>query len=539
MIDSFQSHRFIRFAEDGNTAECLALIARTKCSESSEPSFDINAKDDEGWTALHKAAQNGHEATVLKLVELGACVYAVDGAGVTPLHLASRSGHVPTMRVLLSLHADPGAKDDYGWSPIHQTANRGRTRAVMALLESGADLLVEDKMGMTALHLASKAGTLDLVVLLLARGAVVNAKNGARKTAFDVARIGSAQAKLALIAYGAEKNNETSADADLEALGFGENQGKGFSISMHQAAARGGFYDRIRFLLSECPSLDPRDAPEHLAFLARQGLHTETASVIESCVASQAIDKALATLLPGSQEKLNADLFIAAKTGNGEGCVKLIQAGADVNACDKESWTPLHWAAHYQHSSTVGVLIHGGANLNAVDSKNATPLHRAAGYGDTETVLLLVEAGAPVNAADARGLSPLNWAKNALGVSPGQGAPDERTLSVKLQIVLALIAHGANPAHGPGELRATIASEAAVLGQFIRRIKALSDGGICALKDLLVFARRHERSDAASFIEALMAAVHAARGCVPSGQATLTQFKRFTLFTPLSAKPWF
>lgn len=109
MTDSFHIHRFIRLAEEGNTTECLALAEKTKRSgsgESSEPGFDINAKDDEGWTALHKAVQNGHKSIVLKLIDLGVSVHAVDGAGVTPLHMASRGGHVPTMKALLGSQAD-------------------------------------------------------------------------------------------------------------------------------------------------------------------------------------------------------------------------------------------------------------------------------------------------------------------------------------------------------------------------------------------------------------------------------------------------
>ncbi|XP_070796298.1 LOW QUALITY PROTEIN: protein phosphatase 1 regulatory subunit 16A [Pituophis catenifer annectens] len=51
----------------------------------------------------------------------------------------------------------------------------------------------------------------------------------------------------------------------------------------------------------------------------------------------------------------------------------LLEAGADVNACDSELWTPLHAAATCGHLHLVELLVQRGANLLAVNSDGNMP----------------------------------------------------------------------------------------------------------------------------------------------------------------------
>lgn len=66
----------------------------------------------------------------------------------------------------------------------------------------------------------------------------------------------------------------------------------------------------------------------------------------------------------------------------------------DVTKLDKNGLTPLHWALRntmkiYDVSSTVAKLIGNGANINAKDKESQTPLHYAARYGNLQAVELL------------------------------------------------------------------------------------------------------------------------------------------------------
>jgi ankyrin repeat protein len=103
----------------------------------------------------------------------------------------------------------------------------------------------------------------------------------------------------------------------------------------------------------------------------------------------------------------------------------LLDAGADVNACDTHGRTPLYWAAFSSHFSdvardaarrdgVVAALLARGASVGCADALRRTPLHIAAGGKDGGAVhALAVAPGADVDALDAVGLSPLACAAGA------------------------------------------------------------------------------------------------------------------------------
>jgi ankyrin repeat protein len=70
----------------------------------------------------------------------------------------------------------------------------------------------------------------------------------------------------------------------------------------------------------------------------------------------------------------------------------LIDNGADVNAVDKNGWTPLHFATKY-NEKTVKLLIDKGADVNAVDKEGWTPLHFTTKYNQKTITKLLIGNG--------------------------------------------------------------------------------------------------------------------------------------------------
>ncbi len=87
----------------------------------------------------------------------------------------------------------------------------------------------------------------------------------------------------------------------------------------------------------------------------------------------------------------------------------LIDKGADVNAKNRRSSTPLHWAIHDE--AKVRLLLSKGANVNAKQVEGRTPLYLAAMLGNgVPTMRLLLSRGADANLASANGQTPLMMA---------------------------------------------------------------------------------------------------------------------------------
>jgi ankyrin repeat protein len=105
--------------------------------------------------------------------------------------------------------------------------------------------------------------------------------------------------------------------------------------------------------------------------------------------------------------------------------LKLLKAGADVHATDKNGVTALHHAVRFRSPTAVKTLIEHGANVNQACRRNgSTPLHRTAtqtgapgtgGRGEAakEIVQLLLAAGADPSIANKSGRKPVDYAKDS------------------------------------------------------------------------------------------------------------------------------
>jgi len=78
---------------------------------------DLEARNNEGNTALHVMVNHQRLACVVCLLSYGADVNSVDSAGDSPLHLAVRKGHLPSIQALLVFGADYGVKNKAGDTP--------------------------------------------------------------------------------------------------------------------------------------------------------------------------------------------------------------------------------------------------------------------------------------------------------------------------------------------------------------------------------------------------------------------------------------
>ncbi|KAK1940864.1 Ankyrin repeat domain-containing protein 50 [Phytophthora citrophthora] len=165
-------HRWQQFREEA-LKEINTLIERAISEETFH--FEINAKDEDGMTALHIAAYQSNAEIVSILLDEGSSVTAVDKDGMTALHIAARYSNAEIVSILLDRGSSVTAVDNGGRTALHNAALMSTAEIVSILLEGGSSVTAVDEDGSTALHIAALKSNAEIVSILLDRGSSVTA----------------------------------------------------------------------------------------------------------------------------------------------------------------------------------------------------------------------------------------------------------------------------------------------------------------------------------------------------------------------------
>jgi hypothetical protein len=124
-------------------------------------SININIKGRKGTTPLMEAAEAGMDLKYVKiLIDHGADVNAKNDDGMTALMFAVLNGKIEKMQLLISNGADVNAHNEWGQTPLIQACigvtGSIRKDIVELLVREGANTDVKDNYGNTPVSLASQ-----------------------------------------------------------------------------------------------------------------------------------------------------------------------------------------------------------------------------------------------------------------------------------------------------------------------------------------------------------------------------------------------
>lgn len=476
----------MEFVAQEGLAEAVPMLssAGVDCNDSSKSSMGI--------TPLIFAAQEGHTEAVLALLDCGADINQ-HGLGVNALGTAIRKQHFDTARAMLERIADtsqlqhmrgtllsgiaeyggaqfipelvakgldPNHTDNSGKPPIAEAAQHSTVAVLQALLDAGAspDLppAPSDLGEFAALTrckdapvlLAAKHGAEQAVQLLIDAGADLAATDHQGLNAYDWARKNGYRGITKLLKQAIGPSNELLDGHDLiiaakhgDLATLKKAIDAGVDIDFHDSPYQGE-YRTVggRTALMHASIEGHNEAARMLIDGGASATATEVSGgrlTALEIAAGYDRPQILAYMLDNAekvnQELLDSAVVEAARKGALDSLTFLLHLGANLDARDRTSHTPLKAAASRGQAKAIECLLDRGANLELRNDKDmfaCTALHDAllglslseatvddAGNSvvksigePAECVRLLLTGGADANAIPKHGDIPLQYA---------------------------------------------------------------------------------------------------------------------------------
>ncbi|KAF4434154.1 hypothetical protein FACUT_8006 [Fusarium acutatum] len=366
-------------------------------------------------TALSWACENGHFGVARVLVQRDAHPIDARGSEYSPLMLASKNGHSDIARWLVNHGADIHQKYKKECA-IWLALSNGHAKVVELLLDAGADPNTCGVKDARILSIAVEKGYEKMTKLLLKRGADVDAKDRWKQTPLHCAAEieGSRATMEALLSYGAKIDirnqwGETpllraAMGASVDEIEFLIRRGADVTAQdgedencLHKAMGRRQeIFEIVRFLLENGARADSRnkDGETCLHILAHWGPVTPSTGDLIQLVTSHGTD------INAIGNDGNTPLHLVTRYRPAKTLSTFAdQPGLDFNARNHLGQTPLHVVASRLYllledgMEALAILIRKGADINALDNKSRTPLDDAVETGYEKAIQFLIDNG--------------------------------------------------------------------------------------------------------------------------------------------------
>ncbi|XP_037954507.1 serine/threonine-protein phosphatase 6 regulatory ankyrin repeat subunit C [Teleopsis dalmanni] len=147
--------------------------SKTKCKKSSNKEANesivinlLSVQNDKGCTALHLAAQNGHNQCCRELLMAGIDPDIQNLYGDTALHTACRYGHAGATRIILSSNCNPNIPNLNGDLPLHISCAMEKRKLTRLLLEVNCNVDVTNAQDETPRDISIRKNNGEILDIL-------------------------------------------------------------------------------------------------------------------------------------------------------------------------------------------------------------------------------------------------------------------------------------------------------------------------------------------------------------------------------------
>ena len=367
---------------------------------------DINAADEDGNTVLHIAAKIDDEELVTYFIFKGADPELKNHDGDTPLHVAIKNNSKRAAKALSAVSESLFSRDSEGITALDRGLYSDDEYYDIFITTKAGEL--RDVEGQTIVHYFVRTKNLKGIQQCINKGIPISVLDDNGKTPLDVAF--------------ENLDDEESVEIAAELImGGADEVATDFSYFQDAMLARNV---NSRF--------DDGQTPLHLAAIyghnaiAKYLLENNADTTVQDSSGATPLHEAvrygnveIAKSLLNSGANVNARdnlgktpvMLILPKDKTAEIYKLLIAHRADLTQKDMFGDTVLHTASMLNvGENTFRILIDAGADIDARNKEGVTPLAIAVQKNDLETVRLLTAAGADIHTQDTNGNSPLSIA---------------------------------------------------------------------------------------------------------------------------------
>jgi ankyrin repeat protein len=345
----------------------------------------LTARDGLGNTILHHVTQWKLDAAIALIASKGASLEAANVTGETPLFIAVKIDSASTVRALLRAGSSIAGRDALGNTALHTAVRWNARAAAEALIDAKADINAFNLYGKTPLHDAVRLGVFGMETLLVESGAYLEARDKEGNTPLMEATLKGSFRSAEHLVNSGASVSTRNNDGDTPLL-----------VAVEEERS-----DLVGLLLDRGAHIHAKNANGDSPFT----------------VALRTSPRMMLSLVTKGRDQTDDEgrtpLHIALLYNMSETDIKTIAGWlGEVNTVDMEGRTALRYAVDRDTWSAASFLANNGADVFSMARDGKTPADVVLAENNMDAVRALF-GGNAINARDSSGNSILHYAARA------------------------------------------------------------------------------------------------------------------------------